>query len=800
MFRHFQTKLVLFFVALFAAVQVVTYVAVYSATTRNVVTQVQDQLIYASRIFNLQIEDHALKHSDAARILAADFGFREAVTSADRATVLSAISNLGTRIKADRVMLVSLDNTIIADTRHPGDEPKAFPFPNMIEVAEEQDKAVGMVVMDGGMHELVVVPVLAPVPIAWLVIGVQIDDTLANYLKGLSPLNLDLSFIYQTKAGRWQPLASTLNGEQRAAISDLLVKQADIAAKPVAAYLGAEDYVALVTPLKTPAASFRVAAVLQYSLDAAMHPYRPLLTWLLILTGVGLLLSLLGGVLIARGVTKPVRTLANAAHRMEQGDYTQSVALTQKDEMGHLAAAFNHMMTGIAEREEKIRHQAYHDAVTGLPNRLLFEARLQAMIERAKREDGGFTVILVSIDRFADISNTLGHDVGDRLIQHIGERLQSDIKQSDTTARLATDEFILLVPDIEAEQARFLADRIVGTFDRPFNVDGVSIDVSTHTGIASYPAHGENPAILMQHADVAMYMARRAAIRYAIYDPQKDIYSRTRLSLMGELRQGLKRNELLLYYQPKIDIATNRATHVEALVRWMHPRNGFMMPDEFIPLAEQTGHIQELTAWCMQQAIEQCSLWRQAGIELNVAVNLSARDLPNRRLRNVIADLLTRFQLEPQWLVLELTESAIMQDPEHALNTLKSFSDMGLKLSVDDFGIGYSSMAYLKKLPVHELKIDKSFVIGLAKTPEDEIIVRSTIDLGHNLGLKVVAEGVENEAALNILKRYGCDMAQGYFFGKPMSIERLTQWLNTSPCGMGQRRRAKLVNNNLREF
>lgn len=779
MFRHFQTRLVLFYIALFAAVQLIALVAVYSVTRDNVYTQIQDELRYASRIVKLQIEDRSRKHAQAARILAADVGFREAVTSGDAATVQTAIRNLGARIRADRVLLVSLDNHTIADTQHPRMPTEGFAYPGLIATAAERDEAVAMVVMQGAVYEMVVVPVLAPAPVAWLAIGARIDNALAADLKALSPLELDLSFAYRS-APDWHLAATTLGAERRRSLTGLLGDTRFVNDQPHAIAMGLDKYMTLVTPLMIPARGTPIVAVLQYSLEVGLRPYQPLLLWLAGLTTAGLLVSLISGIFIARSVTKPVRTLAAAAGRLEQGDYSQTVLLTQRDELGQLATAFNHMMARIAEREERIRHQAQHDAVTGLPNRMLFEMSMRQTIAGLTPDAPGCSVVLVYIDRFAEIRNTLGHEVSDRLIRHIGDRLRAAIKQTDTLARLGTDEFVLLTPGTEEDAMRVIVERLLAVFDASFNIDGVAIDVGAHLGVACYPAHGADADTLLKHADVAISAARRSLRRYAVYDAQSDIYTRRRLSLMSELRQGLERNELELYYQPLVDLATDRVTHVEALVRWQHPANGFLPPDEFIPLAEQSGHIPRLTAWCLERAIEQCSRWRQAGLTLTVAVNLSARDLPNRRLPGLIAELLHRYGAQAQWLTLEITESALMQEPEQALQVLRVLKDMGAHLAIDDFGTGYSSMAYLKRLPVDELKIDKSFVLGLASSAEDEIIVRSIIDLGHNLGLKVTAEGVEDAAALQILRRYGCDKTQGYLFSRPQAAAPIERWLNAA--------------------
>lgn len=776
MFRRFQTTLVLFFLALFAVVQVITLVAVYQVTMRNVHVQIKDQLRSANRIFHLQVDDRMRKHAQAARVLAADFGFRAAVTSSDPATVQSAIRNLGARAHADRVLLVSLDNRRVTDTGRRQASTGRFPFGELTAAADEHDDATAMIMLDGILYEMVVVPVLAPQPVAWLVIGTRMDDGTARALKTLLPVNLDVSFAFRDGGG-WRVAATTGVHEQRATVGEFLERSRAMTDEPRAATLGNERYMMLVSAFKTPENAAPAAAILQYSIAAAVRPYQSQLLWLLVLTGAGFVALVIGGMFIARNVTRPVRELADAAMRLEKGDYAGEVDITRRDELGQLAVAFRHMTAGIAEREDRILHQARHDAVTQLPNRLFFEQRVREAIAALPSESAGCTVVLVYIDRFADIRNTLGHAVSDRLIFHVGERLRHVVKSGDTLARLATDEFVLLTAGVRDDDVPAVAERLLAVFDSSFVVEGVTIDVGAHVGVASYPAHGADADTLLKHADVAMSVARGAARRFAVYDPGSDRYTRDRLSLMSELRDGLERGDVRLHYQPLVDIATGQVSRVEALVRWQHPRAGPLPPDEFIPLAEKTGHIERFTAWCLEQAIAQCSAWREAGLSLGVAVNLSARDLPNRRLPSLIGDLLDRYRAHARWLTLEITEGAIMHDPEQALHVLRALKDMGLRLAIDDFGTGYSSMTYLKRLPIDELKIDKSFVLGLAGTAEDEIIVRAIVELGHNLDLRVVAEGVEDEAALDILRRYGCDRAQGFLFSHALAAPALERWL-----------------------
>ena len=323
-----------------------------------------------------------------------------------------------------------------------------------------------------------------------------------------------------------------------------------------------------------------------------------------------------------------------------------------------------------------------------------------------------------------------------------------------------------------------VATRLLKALEEPIVVEGQVVDVGASIGIVSCPENGTDMNALLRRADVAMYSAKRTNSGFAIYDERDDQHSAERLSLMSELRQAVERDELTLYYQPKVDLATHAVKYVEALVRWEHPTRGFISPDEFIPFAEQTGYIKSISRWVAEKAIEQCAKWHALGMDLKVSINVSARDLMHAELPETLEALLRKYNVEPCWLWIEITESAIMDDPNHAIATLDQLHALGMRLSIDDFGTGYSSLSYLKRMPVDELKIDRSFVMGMADDKDDETIVRSTIDLGHNMGLKVVAEGVENEAVLDHLKLLRCDLAQGYHVSRPLPPHKLESWLS----------------------
>lgn len=779
MFNSFQTKLTIFFTALFLLLQGAAFFTVREAIVQNIFDQSRDQLVAANRIFASRIQATVNALAEGAQILASDFGFRTAVATNDKPTILSALDNLGARISADRVILVNLDYQITADTGNPDGAIVDFPFYDLIDRAEEEDRAESFTVLDGTIYELVVVPVLAPVPVAWIAIGVAIDGSFADDFRNESTLPLDVTFATGKAEIGWTTAVSTLPQPAQMDLPAALTATGSMLGEdPETLVLDGADYVTLVEVLQTPEESNGVTAILQYSLDLALVPYQPLFVVLAVLAITALVVSLLGSIAIARGVAKPIQVLDLAARRIQAGTYTDKVAVTQGDEIGRLGETFNQMMDGIAEREARIEHQSLHDAATGLANRALCERSLTEIITRNKQDP--LTVLLIEIGRVSEINYTLGHETGEDLIRVIGERLSSMIKQGDIVARHSSTMFSILMPGAGAEDVRPIVDRILRSFEDPVPIGGIHLDVTAAIGEACHPDHGSDAKTLLQRADTAIYEAKASSRLFATYDPDADPHKPERLTMMGELRKGLERGEFKFFYQPKVDIAAQKITHVEALVRWIHPERGFMSPDDFIPLAEQTGNIQKLTEWALETAIAQSKIWQDAGIDIIVAVNLSARDLTNRRLPDQIGKLLETHGIAAKRIVLEITESAIMEDRDNAMAVLTALHKMGHTLSIDDYGTGYSSMAYLKALPVQEIKIDKSFVLNLATNKEDEILVRSTIDLGHNLGLKVTAEGVEDQESLNILNKYGCDTGQGYLISKPMPVEEIEAFYRES--------------------
>lgn len=767
---------------LFVVVGAVTFLLVQNAIQRNIFDQARTQLSATNDIFNRRLMATADSLAGGSALLASDFGFRQAVATDDRATILSALNNLLNRIRADRVLLVSLDAKVLADTAIPAGvaADKPFRFTDMVETAEDKGRATANTILDDRIYELVVVPVLAPLPIAWIVVGIESGDKFVSELQRATTVPVEITFAFKDENGTWKAPASTLRPHLKNVLMPGLDKLRDMNGASTVLTMEDSDYVSMIVPLAGPKDAPSVYVVLQYSLDVALQPYRPLFLLLIGLAGAALAVSLLGAVFIARTITAPIRALDDAARRIQAGRYSEKLGVAQQDEIGRLSETFNQMMTGIAEREDRIAHQARHDPLSGLPNRMSFEGHVADMIIAHQETHRAFSVILLQIGRFSELINTLGHDTGDQLIRKIGKSLRQIVPQSNAVARHASNIFALALDSDDAVAVSLVVERILGLFDNAVSVAGFNIDVTATIGEARYPEHGGTARTLMQHADTAIYEAKQMGRSYAAYDHQLDPHRPERLSMMGELRNGLDKGEFTFYFQPKVDLATETVTTVEALIRWNHPERGFMGPDSFIPLAEQTGNIGKLTGWALAAAIKQSRAWADKGINVKIAVNLSPHDLGNRHLPEEIGNLLSSYDVSPGRIILEITESAVMEDPAHAQEVLRTLSGMGLTLSIDDYGIGHSSLAYLKSLPVQEIKIDKSFVLKLADSRGDQILVKSTIELGHNLGLRVTAEGVEDRASLEILQNLGCDTGQGYFVSRPIPAEDFEIFFRTS--------------------
>jgi diguanylate cyclase (GGDEF)-like protein len=429
------------------------------------------------------------------------------------------------------------------------------------------------------------------------------------------------------------------------------------------------------------------------------------------------------------------------------------------------------------EREKRILTLAYQDQLTGLANRARFSELLSAAIAAAPPGVGTIAIFVMDLDRFKYVNDTLGHGVGDHVLRQVAQRLTSVVPSIACVARLGGDEFAGLLTGTAAARVVDFAKGIVAALEGPVWYEGQPLDVGTSVGIARFPQHGRDAQTLVRSADIAMYVAKRNKTGLAIYNAYYDTHQQQHLSLLGELRRAVECNELLLVYQPKVSLHSANVSAAEALIRWRHPEKGLIHPAHFIPFAEQTGYIKVLTRWVLGEVIRQCGEWLTNGLQLQICANISARDLASRDLPEQIAASLAEHCVPAGLLCLEMTESAFVEDPAHARKVLDQLSGMGLRLAIDDYGLGYSSLSYIMQLPVQELKIDRSFIAGIVANPDLSTLVRSTIELGHNFGMKVVAEGVEDGNDWRLLQALGCDDAQGYFMSPPLEPAALVAWM-----------------------
>ena len=441
------------------------------------------------------------------------------------------------------------------------------------------------------------------------------------------------------------------------------------------------------------------------------------------------------------------------------------------------SAILTNLIQKVEDKNTQLKFQAHHDPLTKLPNRDALVEVTQQAIESAKASNEELIVCLIDIDALKDVNDTLGHQNGDILLGQVTQRLQQSLRSSDHIGRFGGNKFAVILRHAQTNNIEAISNKLLENFEAIFEINNHSLYVRATLGVSIFPDHADNSLTLIQKAETALHKARKMALDFAVYDVSLDKNSADRLKLTHDLRNAIHNEELRLYYQPQLNTTKGTITSVEALARWIHPEQGFIPPDVFIDIAEQTGLIQPLTDWVLRTAIEQCSKWLKMGVHITVSVNLSARNLHDETLGQQVANLLNYWSIAPDQLCLEITETSMMTDPEHARLLLDGLDKLGVRISIDDFGTGYSSLAYLKQLPVDELKVDKSFVLAMSTDESDASIVRATVGLAHDLGLEVVAEGVEDQNAQDELEKLGCEFIQGYHFARPMPAEDLTPML-----------------------
>jgi len=767
MFRHLRTKLTVLYATLFGVSLLLVSAAVYTAIASNAEREVRRELESSGTVFDRiwTLRSHQLQ--DGAALLSRDYGFREAVATHDAATIKSALANLRARFGADLAFIVGLDGAVTsADGR-----PLGTAASEVLKSLDADENASGIFTIADTPYQAISAPVMSPTLMGWVVFANRLDDREMASLERLSSIPLKAVIVHRDPRGRWIEPHSTGRDIDRTALSQFIAGQ--LQAKTTAAGLlktSAGRDVALVKPLQSLSQGAPAALLLRYPLARALAFYRLLLESMTGAAVLGFVLLVMGSWALARGVTRPISALDEAARRLQHGE-NASVTVNTDDEIGRLATSFNTMAAEIRARELRITHLAMHDPETDLPNRLALESLIAPSASDPSREL--MVVAALGVDRFTHVRGAIGYALANALIGEIGAKLKR-LRPDHHLARLSTDVIGVAFRADDLDGANRIVAETLAALEAPLRLGDNTIDVSLKAGMAVDRLHGDRVASLVERANIALDQARTARQKIAFFDPTAYGDPASNLSLMSEMLRSIARGEMVLHHQPKLDLRQGAITGVEALVRWRHPTRGLLGPDVFITMAEETGHIGALTEWVLARAIEEQAALRRAGYDLTMSVNLSGRLLGDADFAAVALDMV---RAASGAVCFEITETAVIENPAVALKVIDEFAANGVGISIDDYGSGLSSLAYLKQIPADELKIDKAFTFKIDESQKDALLVRSTIDLAHSLGMKVTAEGVETPVALSLVAGMGADMAQGYLIARPIPLKELLIFL-----------------------
>jgi len=785
--KSLKNKIFLLFVLLLLVVQAITFWTLYYGNKNQQISEINTRLTTAKTIFTELFERRLDYLSAFAETAAKDYGLKQ-VFNEDTRSLLVALNNHRKRVDADLAMAISaeglitgqLQRSFIADDSYPETDTEHFiskvkqgpemgkPFRYTHWFQSEQ--SAHLYIIDGALFQLSISPInVGTQVIGWVAFGFQIDHRLANEFKSIT--NLQTDFILKGKE-EWYLIATSdqqSTPEQKLALS-MLVREKNVPKQYIATHVSITEFD-------------------EQELDVYMYGLRASIVtllqkqWLqfLILAILTLFVSLMGAYLIATSITKPIKRLVEQARTIANGHYQNTIQFAEQNEIGQLADEFNHMQSAVLERENAITHFANHDPLTNLPNRNSLHNKLVVIM----KEKNHFVLLHLNLSRVKDVNSTVGHDVGDEVIKELSRRLK-DLSQEVNVlllVHLGADEFILVVDRGEQGEIKVsdVVDQINEIIEPIFSFKGLSFQLQVRIGASLFPEHSNDVVKLVQMADTALHHTRKKNELVQTYQSDLNVNTFERLNLINDLKNAIEAEQLELHFQPKLCLSTWKVNHVEALVRWHHPKMGMVPPDDFIHIAEQTGQIKALTRCVVVIALAQSKQWSSLGLNINIAINISAENLKEPDFFEFVCHSMKKANIAPEKITLEITESSVVEDPESAITLLGKFKKRGLKISIDDYGTGYSALAQLKQLPVHELKIDKSFIQRLEYDNDDQIIVSSTIDLAHNMGLSVVAEGIEDEFSLFWLAEQKCEFAQGYFISKPKPASKLTPWLLNLP-------------------
>jgi len=737
--------------------QGVTVTAVLVQAYADAKARAAHSLTITSGVLRSYLGSRHRQLANTVEILASDFAFRKAVATHDVATLQSALRNHASRVGATYAVIYGPDGVLLSTT---SDAAPVLPGASVLASTGDSNDAL-LSEQGGEAYQSVLVSMRAPLQIGWASMGFRIDDALAAQLKGIT--GDDISFVVLRDSGA-RVAASTLSAREREQLGRHL------ASDPVGDQVMDGYY--LKSELLS-AGGIPVVAILARPRSEALAVFDALARSMLLLGALSAAITIAAAVLLSGSLTKPLVTLVGATRRIRDGDYSTQIGVDSRDEIGDLARTVDSMQTEIAQREQEVRFQAMHDALTGLPNRAAVNVELGRRIE----SNEPFWILVAGFAGIHEINSSLGLDVGDAMVVAVAKRLIEFAGTSHYVARLSDTRFALVATAADAQPIHGAAVALRQTFDSKALLDHVQVGVRASIGIAGFPGHARDADGVVRRAWTASMDAATSQERVSVYDEQRDAQQMRRLRLIEDLRLAIGTEQLSLAFQPQYDLRTARIQGAEALIRWRHPELGSISPGEFIPLAEQSGSIKQLTRWVFARACEQSRDWRRRGIAIEVAVNVSANDLADIAFPGFVLRTLDEYGVAPAHIELEITETALAGDLDRALETLRILSGLGLRIAIDDFGTGFSSLAQLKRFPIDVLKIDRSFVSELDASADDALIVRSTIELAHGMGMTVVAEGVETVAIARLLAHWGAEMLQGYLLSPPLAPAAFEEWL-----------------------
>ena len=769
--KSFRSRILVLVLALVIAPLGATIYAIARKADDAAIAQATTELRAGATVARESLNFHGQQLALAARVLAADFGFKEAIASGDHDTLASALANHSARLHADLLVAFDLDGQLLASANSSLSMVAIATLNDNLQHTALNNTGFSYCLIDGVPYLLVSATVRAPKPIARTILGFAISESLTRDIAQI--VGMDVVFIAGDMLQNTIVIAS--NAHTGIDATAELHMSADANFHRITAH---NDHL-LVQREVLPSTNGTLLFELIEPLNNAVRTYSELQTAIWLIGGTTALVALFLGFWLVRAATRPIETLTHAAARIEQGDYTAISVDRSSSEFRQLGQAFAAMRAAVSDREQRILHQSQHDKLTGLPNYDALQATLTSRIATDSGAREPVAVVLLELIQFADLNAALGHDICDLLLREIAQRLTNKLSHTGMVARVGSKQFMLMLPNTDIDGALLLGHELLRLVKQPITANDIPITINARCGIAVYPKHGTHAEVLTRRADLAVLQAQQSENEITCFDIAAEEKHQRRIQVLGDLQHAIDGNQLHLVYQPKMSMSDRRIVSCEALVRWRHPVYGNVSPAEFIPHAERTGSIRQLTRWVLDAALKQLAEWQQAGLNLSMAVNLSAADVADLNLPDDIMRKLKASNVPASQLILEITESTVMRNTDTALLVISQLRMHGVKFSIDDFGTGHSSLAQLRRLPVDELKLEGSLVADLIVEERARIIVRAMTDLSHSLGMQVVAEGVESAQILRAAAQAGCDIAQGFLVAKPLPASDFATWIAT---------------------